>query len=246
MSFSRKAWILVIGALLLTTACNRAAVQNPSPLETQETASPTPSPTPTGFELEGVVLEASGSAQGGATSSASPATGATQRGTASASASPEETQSPEATGQAAGGAQLFQNASPGSIALRLNSFNSTGPCSFNANDTVVVSFTASTTFEPSDVTDSERFPNNLVKGTLQVRGDVLEPDQGCILVARSITVSQQASQSPSARATSRATSRAATRRSPTPRATTGPSARASVSPSATAGGSPGTAGSPGA
>jgi hypothetical protein len=244
MTRLRRFWLLALPVLLFAAACNRAAVEDPAPVETTETASPTPSPTPDTFELEGVVLEASGSAQAAnATQSPSPG-GATPTESPDEGGSPGATASPAVTGEPtpAGEAPLFQNASPGSLALRLNSFSGAGPCVFNANDTVVVSFTGNTSFEPADVTENERFPNNLIRGTVRVTGDVLEPEEGCVLVARSITVTQ-ASPSPTARARTGGT-RTPTR-SPSPRPASPTPSPTATTPSP-AGGSPGAAGSPGA
>ena len=196
----------LITALLLLSlgilGCNRG--------EVGVTASPTPPKAAQTFQLEGTVVEASGSASVGSSPAASPAP-----------ASPTSTAA-SATSTSAVAAAVVHG-SPGSVALKLASFSASGgPCSFNDNDVAVVAFVRNTSFKPEDVTDSKNFPNNLQGARLRVSGTVAGPrGDDCLLVANSVEVTGAApSPSPSPRTGSR---------TPTP----SPTGRASPSPSKT-------------
>jgi len=240
MVAKRGAVLFATLLLVMAAACNRAAVKTPAPIET--TAAPSPSPTPASFELEGVVVEASGSAgakPSGGAASQSPSQGAASTApspgaSAGASASPDAGAS---SSPSSGSAQpeLFQNASPGSIALRLTSFNSAGgACVFNAGDTLVIAYTGTTSFDPPETTDNSKFPNSIQGFTVGAKGEVISSEQGCLLVARSVNVVKQASPSPSAKKTTKAAPK------PTPKASASPtpSRSPSASPSASSSASP--------
>jgi hypothetical protein len=165
--------------------CNRG--------EVGVTASPSPSKAAQTFQLEGTVVEASGSAAVGSTPAASPAV-ASPPATAAA-ATPTSTL-----------AATVVHAAPGSVALTLTSFSASGgPCSFNDNDVAVVSFVRNTSFKPEDVTESKNFPNNLQGARLRVSGTVSGPrGDDCLLVADAIEVTAAApSPSPSPRGAAR-------------------------------------------
>ncbi len=202
-------WLVGATMLLLTSACNRnAEVATP---ETPQEPSPTTSPS---FQLEGKVIEASGSAKA---EQASPSPDATT--TASPGVAEEEGQTEEE-------GTAIEQASPGSLALRLSSYSGQeSACVFSEGDTVVVLYTRASTFEPDDLTGDDRFPNNLVNSGVAVEGRVLE-EETCVLVANSVSARDQGQPSPTARTGSGA--RATGRTSPAPprRATPPPARRA--------------------
>ncbi|HYN98177.1 MAG TPA: hypothetical protein VEU28_00730 [Actinomycetota bacterium] len=193
-------WVLVL-FVLLASACNGDA--DLPTAETTEEASPA---TPT-FQLEGRVVEASGSAR---TTQASPSPATT------ATASPAETTSPTASpgqGQTET-ATAIEQAAPGSLALRVATFSGQDTaCTFAEGDTAVVLFTRATTFEPAELTENRTFPNNLGATDVSIQGQLLD-EANCVLVAGSVSI-QQASE-PEATASPTAGRQASTRRSPTP------------------------------
>jgi len=244
MVAKRGAVLFATLLLVMTAACNRAAVKTPAPVET--TAAPSPSPTPDSFELEGVVVEASGSAGGkpsGGASSQSPSQGAASTApsagaSASASASPGAGAS-SSTSSGSAQPEMFQNASPGSIALRLTSFNSAaGACVFSAGDTLVIAYTGTTTFEPAETTDNNKFPNSIQGSTVGAKGDVVDSEQGCLLVARSVNVVTQASPSPAPKKSAKAAPRPTSKASASPTPSRSPSSSPSASSSASSSASP--------
>ncbi|HVL50234.1 MAG TPA: hypothetical protein VM754_01870, partial [Actinomycetota bacterium] len=190
---------LVATVFLLAAACGG----DPEVVPTQEpTPEPSPTPTPT-FQLEGTVIEASGSASGEEEASPSPAATATPSPTASPQASPTgeagQGQTPGQTpGQTQGQRTAIEQAAPGSLALRLSSYSGQDTvCRFGEGDTVVIVYTSTTSFDPAAVTGEERFPNNLVNAEVAVQGPVLDEDS-CVLVASSVMVRDQVQASPTA------------------------------------------------
>jgi len=225
---------LVATVFLLAAACGG----DPEVVETQEpTPEPSPTPTPT-FQLEGTVVEASGSASGEEASgqqaaSPSPAATATPSPTASPQASPtDEAEQGQTPGQTQGQRTAIEQAAPGSLALRLSSYSGQDTaCRFGEGDTVVIVYTSTTSFDPAAVTGEERFPNNLVNAEVAVQGLVLD-EESCVLVASSVSVRDQVQASPTAPAAGAA--RATPRTSPTPRrASPTPARQTPASPTAT-------------
>ena len=226
----KRPGLVLVATMLLLASCDRGADVEPEPQVTQE-ASPSPT-TPPSFQLDGRVLEASGSAEGGEAAASPAATAtATTTPTANTTASPGGVEDPAATTQP--GATIEQ-AAPGSLALRVSasSGENTG-CVFSEGDTVVVLFTRATSFQPGEVTQDEDFPNNLVNGDASIGGQVLD-EQNCVLVSTSISVGEgdELEPTPTARATggARTTGRRAT--TPPRRVTPTPTRRVTPTPTA--------------
>ena len=196
-------WVLVL-FVLLASACNGDA-ELPT-AETTEEASPAATPT---FQLEGRVVEASGSAR---TTQADPSPAATTTAspTATTAPSPGATADQDQTQQGT----TVEQAAPGSLALRVATFSGQDTaCTFAEGDTIVVLFTRATTFEPADLTENRTFPNNLGATDVSIQGQLLD-EANCVFVAGSVTT-QQAGE-PEATASPTAGRQASTRRSPTP------------------------------
>lgn len=177
-------------------------------------SSPSPEPAEATFELQGVVVEASGSAavtgtrqettrtpvtpsptsrEGGVTSTA--------RAAATPRTSPTQVTTP-----------VIERAAPGSIALKLTSFTANeSPCGFQEGDVLVVAFTRSTTFEPQELTQARGFPNNLQGLTLDISGRVVGDE--CLLLATAVGVVQGGEDEPDKKASPSPTS---ARRTPSP------------------------------
>lgn len=186
--------------LLVAAGCDRlredveGATEDPSPNEPKEVT----------FELQGVVVEASGSAAVTGTRQETTPTPVTPTSTSS----PETTTSPTQVTTA-----IIERAAPGSIALKLASFDAgESPCAFQENDVLVVSYTRSTTFEPQDLTEVRGFPNNLQGLTLNISGQVLGEE--CLLLARAVTVQEEGAEDTESSTTPTPTTTA--RRTPTP------------------------------
>ncbi|MDQ4144476.1 MAG: hypothetical protein M3198_12165 [Actinomycetota bacterium] len=82
------------------------------------------------------------------------------------------------------------------MAIRLTSYNSEGTsCIFQNGDTVVVSFSRTTNFTPSELRENERFPRNLRETNVNVQGRVMN-EENCILVADSVAPQTQATPTP--------------------------------------------------
>ena len=174
-------WVLVL-FVLLASACNGDA--DLPTAETTEEASPA---TPT-FQLEGRVVEASGSART-TQDDPSPAATTTASPTATSTASPTATAGQGQTQPAT----AIEQAAPGSLALRVTTFSGQDTaCTFAEGDTVVVLFTRATTFEPAELTENRTFPNNLGATDVSIQGQLLD-EANCVLVAGSVSI-QQASE----------------------------------------------------
>ncbi|MDQ4144330.1 MAG: hypothetical protein M3198_11415 [Actinomycetota bacterium] len=216
-------WALTTALVVLGVACDRGQQTAVLPVpEATPPESPTARPS---FQLEGTVIEASGSAAAG---QASPSP--TRRATGSPS--PTET-----AAETPGAGTAIEQAAPGSIAIRLSSYSAPDTtCTFQEGDTVVVGYTRQTTFEPADITGNTRFPNNLANMTVSVAGEILHPEN-CVLSATSVTTQAQASPTATRGTT---TTRTTPRTSPTPRRTASPSPAATIraTPTATATPSP--------
>lgn len=227
----KRRWLVVAIVLLLASACNGDPEVTSSP-----EASPAPSPAAASFQLEGTVIEASGSAKGSqgsaspkaaATASAASTTrpGAAASPGASASASAPPPEQPAQSGTA------IEQGAPGSLALKLTAFSGGDTCVFSPGDTVVVLYTRASAFEPGDVTSNDRFPNNLVNSGVSVAGKVLEKDT-CVLVANSVSVNAQAQPGPTASASGGVGTTRRASPAPARRATTTTIRRATTTPPA--------------
>jgi hypothetical protein len=76
----------------------------------------------------------------------------------------------------------------GSIGLRLTSFESSDSrCSFEPTNSVKISYTASTRFEPREMTQQVSFPGSLTGRTLNVRGRAFQVGRRCVPVAEEVT-----------------------------------------------------------
>ena len=147
--------------------------------------SPSPEPKEVTFELQGVVVEASGSA----------AVTGTRQETTPTPVTPTSTTSPTQVTTA-----IIERAAPGSIAFKLASFDAgDSPCAFQENDVLVVAYTRSTTFEPQDLTEVRGFPNNLQGLTLNISGQVLGEE--CLLLAKAVTVQEEGAEETESRTT---------------------------------------------
>jgi hypothetical protein len=185
----KRALLLTALIGLVGTACNRSELG----------VKASPSTARATFELEGSVVEASGSASVSTTTAATPTT----------TASPTPTTTPTPIAKTT---TTVVNAAPGSIALKLTAFSTSGgPCDFKDDDVVVLAFTRNTSFKPEDITKDKTFPNNLQGGRLRVSGTVAGPrGDDCLLVADVVEVtvaapspSKSAAKTPSPTPTSR-------------------------------------------
>ena len=189
---------LALVLLVLATACNREAKIDIDTSPNTKEVSPT---TPPGFKVEGVVLEASGSAQTSVTGTAAtttpvpratsttPAPGASTTTSPNSGSSTSSTPSvrPTVTTTTTRRVTTLKGA-PGSIAVRLSSFSSDrSDCSFGKDDALVVAFVSSTQFTPSDLTDKPNFPNNLKGLSVSISGIVQDDGSGgCLFIATAV------------------------------------------------------------
>jgi hypothetical protein len=202
----RLLWLALILCLVFAAGCDRlredveGATEDPSP---------SPEPEEVTFELQGVVVEASGSAAvTGTRQETSPTPVTRTPATPTSTNTPTATTSPTQVTTA-----IIERAAPGSIALKLVSFDAgDSPCAFQENDVLVVAYTRSTTFEPQDLTEVRGFPNNLQGLTLNISGQVIGDE--CLLLAKAVTV-QEGAQETERRTTPTPTTTSA-RRTPTP------------------------------
>ncbi|HEX2259052.1 MAG TPA: hypothetical protein VHJ40_04840 [Actinomycetota bacterium] len=75
----------------------------------------------------------------------------------------------------------------GSIRLKLSSSRTTSKkCSLTPPGVVAMSYTATTSFEPADLTRHESFPESLRGRILNIRGKVFEVGQSCLPVAMTV------------------------------------------------------------
>ena len=195
--------ILVAIFGLFLSGCDRARQEIEAARDTEEDAEP----AEVTFELQGVVVEASGSA---AVSVDRVPVGPSPTGRdddEDSTPSPQGSPTTQTT-------TVIERAAPGSIALKLTGFTiERSECVFSEGDVLVVAFTKSTNFDPADLTEARGFPNNLQGLTLVISGTVLGDE--CLLHATNVRVQEEGADvdggaSPTPTATGQA------RRSPTP------------------------------
>ena len=176
---------LVLAAVfvLFLSGCDRARQEIEAARDTEEDAEP----AEVTFELQGVVVEASGSAGVSASRETTPVspspTGRDDGDDDDSTPSPQGSPTTETT-------SVIERAAPGSIALKLTGFMiERSECVFFKGDVLVVSFTKSTNFDPADLTEARGFPNNLQGLTLVISGTVLGDE--CLLHATNVRVQEE-------------------------------------------------------
>ena len=171
---------LVLAAVffLFLSGCDRARQEIEAARDTEEDAEP----KEVTFELQGVVVEASGSAA--VSVDRVPARPSpTGRDDEDSTPSPEGSPTTQTT-------SVIERAAPGSIALKLTGFTiERSECVFSEGDVLVVSFTKSTNFDPADLIEARGFPNNLQGLTLVISGTVLGDE--CLLHATNVRVQEE-------------------------------------------------------
>jgi guanyl-specific ribonuclease Sa len=184
-SVTRRASRMVAVMLLLASACGGDAEVEPTLPATQPTQEVSPSPTAApSFQLEGRVIQASGSVK---------ANQATPSPAATATASPGTTGGP-GTHPASG----IEQGAPGSLAVRLSSYSGeNSDCVFAEGDTVVVFYSRASTFEPAGLIGNAGFPNNLRNANVVVAGRILD-EELCLLAADSVATAAGVEASPTA------------------------------------------------
>src|SRR5688572_9410509 len=120
----------------LAAACERPGPSSPGPSPEPSSHAPDVETT---FDLEGVVVEASGSAafeEG----TPSPAASATRRSSPSPVPTSEASPSPSLE---TAPASIIQRGAPGSLAVRIQRYSAAGsPCRFEERDVLVLAFTS--------------------------------------------------------------------------------------------------------
>ncbi|MBW3588703.1 MAG: hypothetical protein KY429_04730 [Actinobacteria bacterium] len=197
--------VLVAVFGLFLSGCDRARQEIDQATDTSEEE-----PKQATFELQGVVVEASGSAALAGTRTETTQTPVTPSPTGD---DEESTPSPEGSPTTVTTA-VIERSAPGSIALKLTAFSiEESECLFSEGDVLVVPFTKSTNFEPADLTEVRGFPNNLQGLTVLISGTVLGDD--CLLLATEVSVQEEGTErDDDVEATSTPAGEA--RRSPTP------------------------------
>lgn len=188
---------------LFLSGCDRARQEIESARDTEDAE-----PAEVTFELQGVVVEASGSA---AVSVDRVPVGPSPTGRdddEDSTPSPQGSPTTQTT-------SVIERAAPGSIALKLTGFTiEESECVFSEGDVLVVSFTKSTNFDPSDLIEARGFPNNLQGLTLVISGTVLGDE--CLLHATNVRVQEEGADVDDGGVSPTPTATGEARRSPTP------------------------------
>lgn len=172
---------LVAVLAIVLAGCDRAREEIEGATDTSEEE-----PRQATFELQGVVVEASGSAAVSGTRTETTSTPVTPSPTGD---DEESTPAPEESPTTVTTA-VIERAAPGSIALKLTAFAiEESECLFSEGDVLVVSFTKSTNFNPAELTQARGFPNNLQGLTLLISGTVLGDE--CLLLAAEVNVQEE-------------------------------------------------------
>ena len=201
---------LVLAAIfvLFLSGCDRARQEIEAARDTDEDAEP----AEVTFELQGVVVEASGSAGVAAsteTRAVTPSPTARDEGDdEDSTSSPQGSPTTETT-------SVIARAAPGSIALKLTAFTiEESECVFSEGDVLMVAFTKSTNFDPADLVEARGFPNNLQGLSLLISGTVLGDE--CLLLATEVRVQEEGTDADEGGTSPTPTQTGEARRSPSP------------------------------